>query len=149
MEEIWKVIVEHPSYSVSNIGRVKNNKTNRLLKQDTSRSRKGYCSVKLDKQNCLVHRLVAEAFIPNPNNYPLVNHKDENPENNSIENLEWCTSQYNTEYSCGKKIQQLDSEGNVIKEWSSLSEAARAFNIAHSVIWGCCNNTTGFNWQYK
>ena len=147
MEENWKVIEEHPSYSVSNIGRVKNNKTNRVLKQEIRKN--GYHCVKLDKKNCLTHRLVAKAFIPNPNNLPCVNHKDENPENNMMENLEWCTTQYNTEYSCGKKILQLDSEGNVVKEWNSLSEASRAFNIEHSVIWGCCNNTTGFNWQYK
>lgn len=145
MNEIWKVIENHPSYSVSNIGRVKNNKTNRILKQDKSNR---YCSVKLDKQNCLVHRLVAQYFIENPNNFNCVNHKDECKTNNSVENLEWCSHQYNTEYSCGKKVLQLDSEGNVIKEWNSISEASRAFGIHHTVIFGCCNNTTGFNWKY-
>ena len=61
-------------------------------------SKTGYKFVILDKKTCYVHRLVAEAFVDNPNNYPQINHKDENKANNSVENLEWCTEKYNMNY---------------------------------------------------
>ena len=113
----------------------------------------GYKSVELFNNNgskrLLIHRLVAQAFIPNPDNLPYINHKDEDRANNRVENLEWCTAQYNSEYSLGKRVLQLDSEGNVVKEWESASKAAKEFGINHQVILGCCYNTTGFNWKFK
>ena len=61
-------------------------------------SKNGYQQITLDNSQLLVHRLVAQAFIPNPNNLPCVNHKDENPFNNDFRNLEWCTYKYNSNY---------------------------------------------------
>ena len=61
-------------------------------------SKNGYQQITLDNSQLLVHRLVAQAFIPNPNNLPCVNHKDENPGNNDFRNLEWCTYKYNSNY---------------------------------------------------
>ena len=100
MEEKWKIIEEFPNYAVSNYGQIKNIKKNKMM--TSYRTWNGYCVVKLCKNNhpkeCRVHRLVATAFIANPNNYPCVNHKDENKENNIYSNLEWCDHQYNNTY---------------------------------------------------
>jgi hypothetical protein len=103
------------------------------------RDRKGYDSVTLQdmgrKAIMSVHRLVAMAFIPNPDNLPVVNHRDENPRNNHVDNLEWCTIQYNTKYGNGiakqiasmtyktREVEQLSINGEHIAYFKSLSEA--------------------------
>ena len=109
MEEVWKDIEGYEGlYQVSNLGRVKGindymkYKSGRILTQYLMDRGKGYYKVWLYKNTkrkmCYVHRLVAQAFIPNPNNYPDINHKDENSRNNVVENLEWCTEAYNMSY---------------------------------------------------
>ena len=111
MEEIWKDIEGYEGlYQVSNLGDVRSlkyaggNKV-KLLKQTTNKG--GYKQVILHKdgkrKNYKVHRLVAMVFISNPNNYKEVNHKDENPSNNDVSNLEWCTSEYNKNYGTRTK----------------------------------------------
>lgn len=105
--EQWKDIEGYEGkYQVSNEGRVKSlNYHQQGIEQvlRLSTSDRGYKRVALQKDGkCkleLVHRLVAKAFIPNPNNYPIINHKDENTSNNFVDNLEWCTSQYNNTYN--------------------------------------------------
>lgn len=115
MEEIWKDVVGYEGlYQVSNLGRVRScdRKTRNRNGVVTKRGRLlsffyygGYLNVSLcmggNKQNKKIHRLVAEAFIANPNNYPIINHKDENKLNNNANNLEWCTYSYNTLYGSG------------------------------------------------
>ena len=105
INEIWLPIENYEDYQVSNHGRVKSlnyNKTKQeqILKQVTTKY--GYKQVGLCKNGTpkmlYVHRLVASAFIPNPNNYPFINHKDEVKTNNHVDNLEWCTAQYNNNY---------------------------------------------------
>lgn len=95
-KEIWKKIEDY-DYIVSNFGRIKNLKNNNFLKPQDNRN--GYLKVCLSKhgkvKQFLMHRLVAELFIDNPNNLPQVNHKDENKKNNNFSNLEWCTKKYN------------------------------------------------------
>ena len=102
----WRIISGFPNYSVSNTGVIINTKKNKTI---TIYTRKGYCLVKLSSNNKAVekkvHRLVAEAFIPNPNNYDCINHKDENPLNNNVENLEWCNHSYNNTYGTRIKRQ--------------------------------------------
>lgn len=100
MQEIWKDIKDYEGlYKISNLGNVKSLKTNKNLYYSKS---KNYLRVSLNKDGIRkgysIHRLVAEAFIPNPNNYPCVNHKDCNGNNNNVDNLEWCTHKQNNSY---------------------------------------------------
>ena len=97
MVEKWVNIENNPSYFISNFGRVFSKKSNKVMKNRVV-SKNGYQQITLDNSQLLVHRLVAQAFIPNPNNLPCVNHKDENPGNNDFRNLEWCTYKYNSNY---------------------------------------------------
>ena len=108
--EIWKKIEEYTNYSVSNFARVRNDDCGRIMtinvRDEDAKGSAGYCYVCLTgetSKNFRLHRLVALAFIPNPNNYPCVNHIDGNKENNSVENLEWCSQLHNTQSLNTKK----------------------------------------------
>lgn len=167
MKEIWKDIKGYEGlYQVSNLGKVKSikwfnprtnkhYKRNKILKQIVTN--KGYLEIKLTKNyKCKifkVHRLVAEAFIPNPNKLPQVNHKSKIKSDNSVSNLEWCTGLYNIRYSKAKKIIQYDLNDNFIKEWESISDAAKELNIPTTHISKCClgklNKTHSYKWRYK
>lgn len=107
-------------------------------------------------------RLVAQAFIPNPDNLPQVNHKDENPLNNHVDNLEWCTAKYNCNYGTrnqrivnaqSMKILQYTLKGDFIREYSSMNEAARDLGVDAGHISDVCNGKRkwayGFFWRYK
>lgn len=115
-------------------------------------------------KNLLVHRLVAEAFIPNPNNLPCVNHKDEDKTNNRVENLEWCTQKYNVNYGTGlqrrirsqsKPVIGINKKTGERIEFESSNEAQRQLGIGHSHISNCCRGTSnyksagGYYWKYK
>lgn len=146
--EIWKRVKGFSNYEVSNFGNVKNSIKNKLM--TISIRKNGYCVVKLSNngisKECRVHRLVAIAFIDNPNNLPYINHKDENKTNNHFSNLEWCDSLYNNTYgtrcqrqanSIKKPIKQCDMQGNIIKEFSSINEAAEELEILACNISNC------------
>lgn len=130
----------------------------------TSHGTKGYKQICLTKNNIKkthkIHRLVAQAFIPNSNNYPSVNHKDENKENNHVSNLEWCTFGYNTKYGTrtartSKPIIQLGLNGEYIAEYYSMNEAKRITGINNSHISRCAkkrkhyNTAGGYKWRFK
>jgi len=122
MEEIWKDIECYSGYKISNLGRVKSYRkdTNGYL-MSPAKTALGYYQVELQTggkyKGKTIHRLVAQAFIPNPNNYPQINHKDEDKSNNKVDNLEWCTQLYNNRYGHhGEKISKatLNHKGDKI-----------------------------------
>ena len=93
--EIFKAVDGHDKYEVSSYGRVRRISTGRIMKQQKHKETREYLRVGLDKKIIRVHRLVAFAFIPNPNNYPAVDHIDGNGGNNEVRNLRWCTNTMN------------------------------------------------------
>ena len=165
--EIWKAIAGYEGiYEVSDLGRVKSLKygKERILKPGGDPH--GYLRVSLckdgQKKPSLVHRLVSEAFIPNPNNLETVNHKDEVKTNNTVSNLEWMSIGDNNNYGThnkrvseahSKKVQMLDkSTGELLATFPSTIEAERVTGINHSHISKCCNgklkSAGGYIWRY-
>lgn len=182
MEEIWKDIPGYEGYyQVSNLGRVKSlprgkqwpyRQTHNNIRKPRMTSR-GYYRVNLSKWNevksYFVHRLVAMAFIPNPDNLPIINHKDENPQNNHVDNLEWCTYRYNANYRTGKErgqkaraanpndrfvrkrvgemnskgIRQYAINGELIATFRSLTEASATTGVHISTIIRQCKGRSG------
>lgn len=174
--EIWKPVKGYKGlYEVSNLGRVRSLDRLRPYKTSifgdkfssisrgkllaTKLAKTGYLEVSLCCNNILksyrIHRLVAEAFIHNPNNYPCINHKNEIKTDNRVENLEWCTVKYNTEeyYKSRTCIYQYDLEGNLIRIWNSITKAAEHYNIDKTGIQHCCAKKLktyyNFIWTYS
>jgi NUMOD4 motif./HNH endonuclease. len=183
MEEIWKPIKGYEGiYEVSSYGRVRSSERTaerldrygniskyevkgRIISQ--WKRKDGYMSVTLrsmkTQSTLLVHRLVIETFVPNPDNLQLVNHKDENKSNNNVENLEWCTPSYNNTYNnihmkknmpFKKRVRQMTFDGEVIAEYESAADAARQTGLSNGGISSSCNGKKGFeryhgyNWEY-
>ena len=165
-DEIWCPIKGYESlYEVSDKGRVKSigYGKERILKP--GRNKDGYLLVSLYKNRekiCYVHRLVCQTFIPNPDNLPQVNHIDEDKENNSVQNLEWCDSKYNNNYGTrnqmvsmklSKPVLQFTKDGEFVAEWKSSSEIKRNLGFAQQHISSCCNgklkSAYGFIWKFK
>lgn len=183
MIEEWRDIKGYEGYyQVSNLGRVRsldraiknkgnlgNNKISHYKGKTLSlvKNKKGYLRVILTK-NCQgkgysVHRLVAQAFIPNPNGFPEVNHIDENKINNYVNNLEWCTTKYNINYGSwrekqsishkgkrAKKVVQIDKDGNKIQIFDSITEARNITGVKHisSVACGRRKTAGGYMWIF-
>lgn len=176
MEEIWKDIKGYEGvYQVSSFGNVRSytrrvlypsgrphTYTGKLVKQEKTKD--GYRRVQLSKDSVdkkfSVHRLVAETSIENPNNFPQVNHKDENRENNRLENLEWCSASYNINYgtrnakisSRAKMVKQIDKNGHIVAVYSSAMVASKSIGCDLSFLYKCCRGEvktcSGYRWEY-
>ena len=167
-QEIWKDITGYEGlYQVSNLGRVKSLKNDKEKILKPVISSKGYLFVNLCKQGkqkpTNIHRIVAKAFIPNPNNLPIINHKDEDKTNNCVNNLEWCTYQYNNTYGSridrfiysnrnnpktSKKVLCVETN----KIYLSVRQIERDLGFGIGNIWSCCNGkykqAYGYTWRY-
>lgn len=169
--EIWCDVVGYEGrYKVSNYGNVRSENwkntgvaKNLFLKKHN----RGYLQVELmDKgkaKTYLVHRIVAQAFIPNPNNLPQVNHINEDKTDNRVENLEWCTQRENELAFIGNNgstkpilrdepIDQLSKDGKVIKTWENAITLKHELGYNSTSIWECCEGKRrtayGYKWQY-
>lgn len=184
MLEIWRDIDGYNGkYQVSNLGNVKSiytiyvingihNKYYRDIILQPFAQKNGYLNVCLwkdgKKKNRLIHQLVAQSFIPNPNNLPQVNHKDEDKTNNVVSNLEWCTAKENVNYgTCiqrmsesqinnskrSKVVYQYSMDNIFIKEWPSAREIERQLGYIATDICACCRGIRktayGYIWKRK
>lgn len=169
MNEVWKDIKGYEGlYQISDQGNVFSVKRNKTLRPLINTY--GYHFVNLHRDGkqiaSQIHRLVAEAFIPNPDNKPQVNHINENKADNRVCNLNWMTNKENMNWGTGKErshqkqinhpneskqIIQMDLNNNVIAIWPSMSEAERA-GFSKGTIWNCCNGVQkthkGYKWEY-
>ena len=153
--ETWKQITEYDNYLVSNKGRVMNAKTGRILRPASNRH--GYDKVVLCKNGKgaykLVHRLVGEAFIDNPNNLETINHIDQDKHNNCVENLEWMSRGDNVRYSQSKPVEQYDLySGELLAIYPSVRAVERLTGFANQGISaacrGMCKQMYGYIWKY-
>lgn len=165
MEEIWKDVVGYEGlYKISNHGRLISLKygKEKILKFGKAR---GYLQTNLHKngkfKKAFIHRLVASAFIDNPDDLPQVNHKDENKTNNNACNLEWCTAKYNSNYGTGterrtdpkRKIVIQSMNGITIEEFKSIKETADKLKMSTTTVRKCCNEklktSCGYELMFK
>lgn len=184
MEEIWKEINGYDGkYQISNLGNVKSNSRwakGRLLKGGKTKGKphpyKYVALVKTgrkDIKNHYIHRLVAQYFCDNPNNYNEVNHIDGNTFNNCADNLEWCSHKDNMRHASinnmlnhdskkgskhpkAKAVMQYTLDGTFVKEWGSVNEIMRETGIPADAIFRVCSSkyphsitAKGFRWRYK
>lgn len=157
IKEEWKKI-EDFNYEISNFGNLRSLNSGKLRKLQIDKDGYNVITIWKDGKSYFkrINRLVAEAFIPNPYNLPIVNHKDENKKNNCFDNLEWCTVGYNNFYSKARAIIQLDLNGDFICEYESIKDAEVKTGFASSHIQDCCSDIKthcktykGFQWLYK
>lgn len=188
MNEIWKPYSGYEGlYEVSNTGKCRSVEhtvtrivnggvrvspyKGKILKKHISKN--GYVMISLSKNGKVshktLHRMVAETFIPNPNNYRCINHKDENKENNIVENLEWCTNKYNSNWGTNpqrtsvrqnnkpsrhRKVSQFTLDGKFVKTFYAASHAQKELGVDASRVISCCRgkkgsfSAGGFKWKY-
>lgn len=174
MNEIWKTIEDYPNYMISNMGNVKAIKWHRGNKEKEIKpytTYKGYLRLGLCKngkrKQFQIHRLVAQAFIPNPENKPYIDHINTDRTDNRVENLRWVTNKENCNnpiskkhYSNGNKnktnipILQFDKNMNFIKKWKSLADAETSLGIKNRLSEYCSEKygrktAGGFIWRYE
>lgn len=185
MKEEWRDIKGYEGfYQVSNLGRVKSLERKvrsqygfRTIPEIIRKPNKnlfGYLMLLLSKKGVnkpyTIHRLVAETFIPNPDNLPQINHKNEIKTDNRVENLEWCSSQYNNNYgthnermaatkinhpSLSKPIAQYNKNKTLVAKYPSAAEAERQTGINRTNIRLCCNGSKyrktagGYIWKFQ
>lgn len=160
-KEQWKVITGYDNYEVSTEGNVRNVKTGRILKSRDNDG--GYLFVSLYKngkgKNFKVHRLVANAFIPNPNNYDTVDHINHNRHDNRVENLRWLPLKENqsdggkvTGQKYTKKVKCINQKTKEVKIFDSITQASKILGLSQGNIVEVCKGKRkscgGYTWEY-
>ena len=160
-----KISLYQNKYFIYDNGKIQNIKTKNFLKP--YKSTNGYLYIKIvrDKKHhhIKIHRIVADAFIPNPYNLPQVNHKDGNKLNNNVNNLEWCSCSQNIKHgfdnnlykkrpALPRKINQYDLKGNFIKTWDKIKDIEKEYSVSHTAIRFCClekiKTCKSYIWRY-
>jgi len=159
----WRQVQEHANYEVNQFGQIRHKKRKQILKSRGNNGGYQYVNFKIDGKNTnfAVHRIVANAFIPNPKGYTEVNHKDYDKTNNCVENLEWVSSTQNKQHaylkeknrnSRGKEVEQYTKNGILIKRFPTITAAANEIGCCISAISNCCLGRTksskGYLWSF-
>lgn len=160
---MWEKIIinnKESNYSVSDSGEIRNDVRNAILKQSIQYGYKRVSLVMDGKYYSFqVHRLVGLYFIPNPNNYPIINHIDHNRQNNKVSNLEWCSYSYNTreaykhkKFTVKKPVNQYNLKGELIWTYESITDAANQTGTLFEKIVEVCERkritTNQYQWRY-
>ena len=166
-EEIWKLIANFAGYEVNNIGRIRSYRRGKVRYLHLVEAKDHYLRAQLYvgkkiKHSIAVSRLVAIAFIPNPLKLEQVNHINENVKDNRVENLEWCSPKYNSNYGTrakriadklSKSVLQYARDGTFIRRFNSASEAAREIKTTATSISAVCRGVhythKNFVWKYE
>ena len=159
----WREVKEYSNYEVNQFGEIRHKTRKKILKPRSNNGGYQYVNFKINGKNInfAVHRIVANAFIPNPNGYTEINHKDYDRTNNCVDNLEWVNSSQNKQHaylkdenknSRGKAVVQRSKDGVYIKTFETISKAAKEMNCSVSAISNCCLGRTktsqGFLWSF-
>lgn len=159
MEEkkIWAVKDGYLVHRDGSIYKLNWKRTGTMRKVRQTKQSVGYLLFRCNGKHVYSHRFIAECFLPNPNNLPEINHKDENKLNNCVDNLEWCDRKHNINYgtrnekvekTLSKKVYQYTKGGKFVKEWCSLSEIQRELGFAQPNISACCNGRLDFAYNF-
>lgn len=166
-EKIWAAKDGYLVNRDGSIYKLNWNNTGKMRRVKQSQRDDGYLYFGCNGRTTFAHRFIAECFIPNPDNLPCINHKDENKTNNRVENLEWCDYKYNLNYGTHnkrvgesnskalknnpkicKKVYQYTKDGVLVKEWCSLREIERVFGYCNGYISRCCNGKYKYAYDY-
>lgn len=159
----WETVQEYDRYEVNALGEIRHKNRKRILKPRSNPGGYLYVSFNINgkRRNYAVHRIVASAFIDNPDRLPEVNHKDHNRQNNNVDNLEWVSSSANkshanklstNRHSRGKKISQYTKQGEYIKTFPTITEAAQEIGLTIGAISNCASGRSktsgGYIWKF-
>ena len=159
----WREVKEYSNYEVNQFGEIRHKTRRKVLKPRSNNGGYQYVNFKINGKNTnfAVHRIVANAFIPNPKGYTEINHKDYDRTNNCVDNLEWVDSSQNKQHaylkdenksSRGKAVIQRSKDGTYIKTFETISKAAKEMNCSIAAISNCCLGRTktsqGFLWSF-
>lgn len=159
----WREVKEYINYEVNQFGEIRHKKRKKILKPRSNNGGYQYVNFKINGKNTnfAVHRIVANAFIPNPNGYTEVNHKDYDKTNNYVNNLEWVSSSQNKQHSYlkkenkksrGKAVNQYTKDGVFIKTFETITDAAEELGCCVAAISNCClgraKTSQGFRWSF-
>lgn len=164
VEMEWRIVDEYDHYEVNKKGEIRHRVRKQVLKPRLNPGGYAYVSFNIrgHRKNFAIHRIVAKAFIPNPNDYPEINHKDYNRANNCVDNLEWVNSSQNKQHmflkeenkNCrGKEVEQYTKTGEYIRTFASLSVAAKEMGCTVGALSNCClgrsKTSMGYQWKFS